>query len=276
MVRIVCFVMLLAGPLSAEVPLGEHPAFQTRFGLLQVHQVSEFEQGLSWNGQPIQGASDFRLSIAGAWGLPGTELDWVLIAANHGGNMCPGTWFLGRVDRLGIALSERFGDCAGGRVLDLRVFPAEIQIDIPHPDIAIDVQTIRFTGASLTVTLAEPVLGEGQAGQGDPRRWLGQHPMAALRDPDEQARFLTIMPENAFRLMVRQIGGPGGPTIERDGWVLGAACMAHQCNAYAAVWGIRLADGAAAATLLEAGGRDQHYGVAADPAFQRFVAENRF
>ena len=276
MVRIFCFVMLLAGPLAAEVPLGDHPVFQTRFGLLQVERASQFEQVLSWNGQRLQGVNDYGLAIAGAWGLPDTQIDWVLIAANHGGNMCPGTWFLARVDPQGITVSDRFGECAAGRVNDVRVFADYIQIDIPHPDIAIDYQTIDYLGGDLYITLAEPVLGEGEAGQGDPRRWLGQHPMAALRDPDEQARFLTIMSEDAFRLMVHQIGGPGGPTIQRDGWVLSAACMAHQCNAYAAIWGIRLADGAAAATLLEAGGRDQHFGLAADPAFQRFVAENRF
>lgn len=266
---------LLATPAAAQVELGEYPSFQTRFGMLQVQRQGEFEQVLTWNGQALP-VGDYNLSIAGAWALPDIELDWVLIGAHHGGNMCPHSWFLARVDPLGISVSPRIDECAGRRVLDLRILADRIEIDIPHADIAIDQQTISYDGRSLTAHLADAMLGEGQAGQGDPRRWIGQHPIAALRDPDEQARFLTIMDEAAFRLMVRQIGGPGGPTFERQGWVLAGACMAHQCNTRAALWGVRLADGQAAAAILEAGGPYRKFGLSDDAVFLQFLAEIAF
>ena len=158
---------------------------------------------------------------------------------------------------------------------DLRVYPDRVEIDIPHPDIAIDQQTVAFDGFALEVRLDAPVLGEGNAAQSDPRQWLGQHPIAPLRDANEQARFLGIMPEPFFRQMVAQIGGPGGGIFERDGWVMGSACMAHQCNAFAALWGIRLSDGAAAAALLELGGPTVSFGDFTDPVFEAFYFAER-
>ena len=274
MLRSLVLWIALALPATAQVDLGDYPAFQTRHGLLQVQDASQFEQVLTWNGQRLP-ASDRWLSIAGAWALADSDIDWVLVSANHRRNMRPGTWYLGRVDRLGIALSDRFGDCAGSRVQAMRVYPDRIEIDIPHPDIAVDLQTVAFDGRSLRVTLAQPILGEGQAGLSDPRQWIGQHPVSPLRDPNEQARFLSIMPEEFFRRMVAQIGGPGAGAFERDGWILAAACMAHQCNTNAAVWGIRLSDGAAAAAILELGGPTVSFGEFTDPVFEEFYFAER-
>lgn len=260
---------------SQDLVLGEYPAFQTRHGLLGVERASQWEQVLTWNGQPLPVVTDAFVSIAGAWALPDSDLDWVLISSAHNGNMCPGTWFLGRVDALGIALSERFGECAPGGVQDVRVYPDRVEVDLPHPDIAVDLQTVAFDGWALTVTLEAPVLGEGQASLSDPRQWIGLHPVMPLRDPNEQARFLDIMPEETFRLLERQIGGPGAGVFERDGWVLASACMAHQCNTHAGMWGIRLSDGAAAAAVLTLGGPTVSAGAFTDPVFEAFYFAER-
>lgn len=274
MFRLLIFWLLLAAPATAQVELGEYPTFQTRHGLLQVQQVDQWERTLTWNGQRLP-AADYFLHVAGAWGLPEADHDWFLISAAHNGNMCPHSWFLGRVDGRGATISDRFGDCVGSAMQDLRIFPDRIEVVIPHPDIAVDTQTVAFDGRVLTITEAAPVLGEGQAEASDPRQWIGTHPIMALRDPNEQARFLQIMPEETFRQLVAQISGPGAGVFERDGWVLASACMAHQCNAFAGMWGIRLADGAAAAAVLQLGGPTVSAGAFTDPVFEAFYFADR-
>jgi len=273
-IRAFALWLIFALPAAAQVETGAYPEFQTRHGLVHAVDINQFEQALAWNGQVLQ-VRDRWVNIAGAWALADSELDWVLVETNHGGNMCPSTFYLGRVDALGIALSQAFGECVAGAVQDLRLYPDRIEIDIPHPDIAVDFQTVAFDGNALTITEATPVLGDGTASLSDPRQWIGQHPVVALRDANEQARFLAVMPEPFFRQMVGQMSGPGAPVFERDGWVMGSACMAHQCNAYAAMWGIRLADGAPAAAILDLGGPTASLGAFDDPVFEAFYFAER-
>ncbi|MEM9319873.1 MAG: hypothetical protein AAGA70_12855 [Pseudomonadota bacterium] len=257
-------------PAAAQVALGSHEAFQTRFGHVSVVAASEFEEELAWNNQRL-GLRNRFVVIAGAWGLPNVEIDWVLIETNHGGNMCPGTYYLGLVDPLGIQISPPFGECLG-RILDLEVLPDRIELVLAHPDVSIDQQRVVFDGLTLSATDDAPVLGDGQAELSDPTQWLSHHPVVALRDGNEQARFLAVMSPDAFQQMARQMTGPGA-TQAREGWILGSACTAHQCNASAGVWGIRLADGAPAAAILRENAAAETFGAASDPVFARFLAE---
>lgn len=275
-----CLLALLAAPAAAQpVALGEYPAIQTRFGTLSVVPVSQWENGLFLNGtgQPL--AANRRVSLRGAFARGDEAQDWALVETNHGGNMCPTSYVLLRLSARGIARTGEFGDCLG-RIREVRLAPGRIEVDIEDPDIRIDLQRFTFDGAQLSVAQIAPAnVPTVPAGAGpDVTRWLAQHAGAIFDDASEQARFDAIMPRSEFEHLRRRVA-VGGKPVQRGNWVFGAGCMAHQCNAVAGFWGLRIADGAPVAVLLDRGQPPRYFGradVLADPAVAGFIAERAF
>ncbi len=262
---------------QAQVQLGDYQQFQTRFGQMQVTGTrGQGNQGLAFEGVSLPVEGNYSYSILGAWALEGSDADWVLTQAHHGGNMCgPGITVIrvsqGQVQVMGVT------EGCEGQVFDLRVAGESLELDIYEDGLRQRFNTYRFTGEGMTVTPgAEPFSAETPAGTGgDATRWIGQHPSRIFQDAGERARFLTIMSEEQIRDLANRIG-PANNVVQRGDWVLGAGCQAHNCNMAGGVWGIRISDGAAAAATLDQGAAPVTYGAAAsDPVFAGWIAENR-
>ncbi|MEM1273053.1 MAG: hypothetical protein AAGF88_04500 [Pseudomonadota bacterium] len=274
MIRSLMVILCLAGPAAAQVEFGYHDSLTTRFGQLVVIGEPPSQQ-LAFNGTIVPGLENWSIAIHGAWGLAEPAVDWVVIHSHNGGNACDPPRHILRISSEGYSVSPAFADCIYS-VQDIRVFPDRIELDMPHGDIAIESQTFIYDGTTLSARIDAPALGAGDPTVSDARRWLGQHPYRVFEDSAEQARFLRIMSDTEMRNLAGQMSGPGDGAILRDGWVLGAACMAHQCNIHAGAWGIRLSDGAAASAILANGIAPVVYGAAFDPVFQAWLSEQAF
>ncbi|MEX5729660.1 hypothetical protein Ga0609869_003013 [Rhodovulum iodosum] len=272
------FVALcLAAPAAAQpVSLGTYQAVQTRFGTLTVGPVSQWEQGLYLNGGGVPLAAEWRVTIRGAFARQGDDHDWVLVETSHNGNMCPVSYVVLRLSADALRRTAPFGSCLG-RIDGVRLAPGRFEIDLADPDIRVDLQRFAFDGARLTVAAIAPGAGPSDpAGPGgDVTRWLADHASALFNDPAEQARFAAIMPIAAFEEL-RQRTAVAGRAEQRGGWVFGAGCMAHQCNARAGFWGLRIADGTPVAAFLDRGAAPRWFGDRAalsDPSVAAFLAE---
>ncbi|MBF9029150.1 hypothetical protein HKCCE3408_01965 [Rhodobacterales bacterium HKCCE3408] len=263
---------LAALPARADVDLIEVTRLQTRFGEVQVIG-GDIDQQLWYDGQflPLNVAQLYW--IRGAWGLADEAQDWVLVSSNHMGNMCGGfeNYFLIRAQAGSAQVSPPIDACVG--VLDLRVYPGRVEIDMGHADLTIARETISWDGTSMTRTLVpaatQPVPGPGA----DVTRWIGSGSAQIFQDAGERARFGTVMPPEAVQQLY-EVVSLGGSVMQRDGWIMAAGCRPHMCGEVHGAWAIRIADGAVAAALARPGRTWQTYGQAGDPVFVRWLAEN--
>lgn len=275
--RLAAVLALVAAPVFAQpVTLGEYEAIQTRFGLLSVAPLSEWEKGLFLNGagQPL--AQNWHVSMRGAFARGDENFDWVLVETSHNGNMCPVSHVLLQVSPAGARATQPFGDCLG-RIREVRLEAGRIEVDLDDPDIRVDLRRYAFDGATITETAMAPAPAQvAPAGPGpEVTRWLAGHSGMLFDDASEQARFGAIMSLAQFDELRRRMA-VGGNAERRGGWVFGSGCMAHQCNAVAGIWGLRIADGAPVAVFIDAGRPPRFFGradVLADPAVAALAAE---
>lgn len=198
--------------------------------------------------------------------------DYVLVSDHAGGNACDPPIRLLRISQSGALVGPHVGGCVYPMALDVRLFPGRIEVDTPHRDIGIDREVFSWDGAALQSR--ELAQAPATTAPGDPRQWVGQHPFRIFEDPSERARFGEIMRDWQIEELATRIG-PAHSTIERNGWVLGAGCMAHNCNSRRGVWGIRLADGLPAAAAMDLGLSARQFGIAAgDPVFRAWIEEH--
>ncbi|WP_299194676.1 hypothetical protein [uncultured Litoreibacter sp.] len=239
--RAILLAIALAGPVWADYAAGNFSQAQTRFGALQI--VGDIgSQRVLFNGSDL-GITNHAYHIEGVWAVEGGSQDWAVLFSRHGGNMCGGGNYLAIMLTNGSATrTDEFGTCRG-RAIDVRVTPDMLELDVSDPAPRVSHQTFRFDGAQLTQTAvaqaAAPAAGLGA----DITRWLQQHPQALTQDPSEQARFARIMTPAQMDDMNRRMSGPG-VTEQLGDWIVGRACQAHQCNAAAAAWALRMTDGA--------------------------------
>ena len=257
----------------ADVPLGSHDRFQTRFGAISV--VGEApSQGLAVAAGALPVELDYMWQILGAWGMEGADHDWVLATHHHGGTMCgPGITVI-RMSAAEVRVMGETEPCEGA-LSDLRVEPQALELDIYADGLRQQFTTYRFDATGMSTTPGAAAFAATPAGGGpDATRWTGQHPSRLFADPGERARFLAILTEDQIRDLADRIG-PATPVVERDGWVLGAGCTAHACNISAGAWGIRIADGAPAAAFFDQGAAPRVYGPAAyDPVFAGWMMDH--
>lgn len=272
--RVLCFLIvgLLCGPANAQIELANTDQMQTRFGTVAV--VGEVgAQQLLLNGQIVPDLENWSLTIVGSFALADEPFDYVLVSDHGGGNACEPPLRLLRISAEGALVGPTVGGCVYPQVLDVRLASGQIEIDTPHRDFAVERSTFIWDGIS--VTEWEVAAGTAAPSRADPRQWVGQHPYRIFEDPAERARFEEIMRDWQIEELATRIG-PANSTIERNGWVLGAGCMAHNCGTRRGVWGIRIVDGEPAAATMDEGLGPQTFGIAAsDPVFQVWIEEHR-
>ncbi len=274
---------LILAPLMAaaqSVSLGDYPSLQTRFGLLTTTQGTTQATGaLTLQGYSDPLVQNHRISIKGAFALQGEAQDWVVVESSHNGNMCPTSYVILRLEQGRLNRSEPFGDCLG-QVLDVRLSPGKIEMDLRDPGLKAELQRFAYDGRTLTVSAIapqgtpQPAAGAGAA----VTRWIGTHPTELLNDTGERARFGRIMSLDQMEQLRRAIS-VANRTEQRGDWVFGAGCMPHQCNAVVGFWALRISDGAAAAGVFDRDATEVLYGFPdtfTDPVLLQFVGEKRW
>lgn len=284
MLRMLLLAMAALAPslAPAQVQLGNHSSFSTRFGPFEVRPAPSFGETIAIQGIPATAVLGPRagelvgqdVAILGAWALAEEAFDWVLVEVRPGGNMCNGAVYILQVSPDVVSMSAALRDCSTG-ILDLRVMPGAIEVDLFDPMLEVDRETVRFDGRSLTRTdhpapRVPPAIGGGAS----VLRWLGTSGPDIFGEPAERARFRTVMTDPDIQILYEQMIVPNAVSARGD-WVIGSGCMRHQCNTHRGIWGLRLSDGAVAAAILAAGQPDRLFGLANDPVFQAAVAETR-
>jgi hypothetical protein len=261
-------------PMSAQVDLGEYHVLDTRFGQIQVIG-GEADQQLWYAGEFLPLPVEPLYWIRGAFGMEGEDHDWVIVSSNHRGNMCGGygQWFLIRASAEGVVVAPPLDACMG--ILDVRVLPGRVEVDLSHRDLGIARETFTFDGTTLTsVLVPEEVVAPAGPG-GDVTRWIGRPTHEMFRDASERARLGTIMSPDQVQFLSTAMSF-GAQIEERDGWVLAHSCQQHNCGFSQGVWAVRIEDGAAAAALLQGDQLQvQGFGLVDDPVVAAFIAEVR-
>ncbi|MBF9034641.1 hypothetical protein HKCCE2091_10340 [Rhodobacterales bacterium HKCCE2091] len=273
--RLACLVTaFLAGPVAAQVELGSYHVFDTRFGQVQV-VGGDIDNYLAFEGELRNDLWGARLAILAGYGMEGESHDWLLVRVETGGNGCYPVHQVVRVSAAGLAASDAFGTCTS-QVLDVRVLPGLIELDMSNPDATVPMITYRFDGAVLASTEHAVTGRPDPAGAGeDVLRWLGQHPHALFDDLAERARLETVMTAEEVSDLSDHVFVSDAAFRHGD-WVIGKGCMAHQCHVTFGMWAIRIADGAVGAAIIGRDGTERLWGHAAtDETLRLYVEANR-
>ncbi|PTX56922.1 hypothetical protein C8N43_1587 [Litoreibacter ponti] len=251
-VRLALMVLIATvGVAGADYPDGNFKTAQTRFGLLQVTGALGAMR-INLNGTDL-GIEDWSINIDGVYALEGGAHDWVLLTVHFGGNACTAPKMVLRLSNGAVTRTDTFGVCKG-LAKDILFHPDAVEVVFSDSDPKVAQRVFRFDGVTLTDTpIAAGVAADTLAGGADVLRWLGRHPQNLLQDPGEQARLRRIMGPDGIDEMSRRMSGPG-EIRQEGGWVVGRACQAHQCNAAAAAWAIRISDGVPFAIFYDRGG----------------------
>lgn len=272
--RAICLALAtLAAPAAADVAMVQEHVFDTRFGQVQV-VGGEVDQRLWFAGDFLDGPDDDNYWIRAGFGMDGEAHDWVIVSSHHMGNMCGGysAYYLLQVGPEVARVSPRLDACRGIR--DVRVLPGEVEVDLSHFDVGISHETFTWDGVTLS-SVVVPAADAAPAGAGaDVTRWIGDAPNMVFQDAGERARFGAVMSPDEIQVL-SEVVSMGDSVFEADGWVIGRGCVRHACNAAQGLWGLRIADGAVAATILTSDGGAQSFGLTADPTIATAIAAIR-
>lgn len=277
--RILVFLLLLLPGLARaqSLQLGEYPQIQTHFGLLSVGKDPQgFFSRLYLQGYADPLHENRWITIRGAFVALGQTANWVLIESAHGGNMCPTSYIILRLEQGGLNRSQPFGECLG-QIQDAQLVPGRFTLLLDDPDLNVAARRFTYDGAQLLEEkLAQPPNSAAPAGAGaQVTRWVDQHPTSPFKDPAERARFATIMTPEELNALNTAISVANKTELRGD-WLFGAGCMPHQCNARSGFWGMRISDGAVVAGIFQSGGAHRFFGapvVLGDPMIRAYVAE---
>lgn len=262
---------------QADLPHGNYDRAETALGVLEVRKAAGQEQ-LYWNGVALD-IANWSVDINGVYAEPGSPHVWSVVTSHPGGNACDPPQIILRFGAEGIVRTSEIGGCnvaiAAFR-LSAGVFEAEYSVF----DLRKSRRVYRFDGVHLTETAvggtAPPPVSNLRGGD-DALRWVGTHPTDLLRDPQEQARLLTIMSYAQIEELLTYVSVAS--TVQRRGdWVLGAGCFPHVCNVQNGFWGIRISTGDAVAVIMSRGRPDRKFGDRfdfADGTIRQFIAERR-
>lgn len=278
-------------PATAQVAIAEYDQFQSRYGMAQVRSADGEEQ-LYVNGSAAPGIAGASVAIQGAWAREEEEVDW-LIVSSRTGDACPPPRFFVAISPEGFIVSQSFGHCVAD-LLDIRVLPGRIEVDVPHADPAIAHETIAFDGreistelvaapapAAALATVAEAGASAGASVTGtalpaiaaEALRLVGEHASAPLGVAEWRMRFLSIMTDADFADLTDRLHLSEG-IVQRGDWVLAEGCARQNCGLRHAVWGVRTTDGMLAAAILDSDAPIREFGPAgADAEFAGWIAE---
>lgn len=241
---------------AAELDI-QNKSVQTPGGMLTVRAIDDYQEALFIGNTPV-GLEDHKIWLSDVYKLPGTRDSVVVARAWSGGNGCGGYFKILRVSPTKLTASPEFGTCSD-LIRDFRLSFGRVELELGTLKAGLEYETFAYSGGQLVHTETPLKTASQAAGTGaDVRRWVGEHPENALRDPAERARFLKIMSLdelNDLALHVRVASA----VWEENGVVIGQGCFPHQCNTSNGMWAIDVATGRATA-LINDGGRIRTFG----------------
>ncbi len=253
--------------IAEELPYLE--PITSRFGTLSIADTQvEYgdAQQLMLNGVAVGGIVDRFVSIRALLPHPdGEPADWVLVSMANGGNGCPMMWAFVAVKADGANATKPFGTCSEGVLNPRTTEDAQVALDMTSFLEGEDYATYTYDGATVTEIIV-PYNNDGAttAGPGaDVTRWSGGHPAAPFEDASERLRFEAIMsPDQVLNLAARVV--VGSDTFTADGWVIGQGFDPASGGDIAALWAIRIADGAPLAIFIDTGLAPLGFGIPED------------
>jgi hypothetical protein len=268
MKRLLALLCLVAAPAMAEeLPYLE--PIESRFGSLTIADVQvEYgdAQQVMLGGSPVAGLVDRFVSIRALLPRPdGTAADWVLVSMANGGNGCPMLWAFVEVTAAGAVATDPFGTCSEAVLNPRTTDDGQVALDMTSYIEGEDYATYTYNGSSVSELIVRYNNdGATAAGAGDDvSRWSGGHPAAPFEDAGERLRFETIMSaDEVLSLAARVV--VGSDTITQDGFVIGQGFDPASGGDIAAMWAIRIADGAPLAIFMDTGQAPLAFGMSVD------------
>jgi hypothetical protein len=268
MKRSLALLCLVAAPAMAEeLPYLE--PIESRFGSLTIADTQvEYgdAQQLMLNGNPVAGLVDRFVSIRALLPRPdGGDAEWVLVSLANGGNGCPMLWAFVEVTAQGATATDPFGTCSEAVLNPRMTETGEVTLDMTSFIEGEDYATYTYNGSSVTeIIVRYNNDGATAAGGGDAvTRWSGGHPAAPFEDASERLRFETIMSADDVLSLAARVA-VGSDTVTQDGWVIGQGFDPASGGDIAAMWAIRIADGAPLAIFMDTGQAPMAFGLSVD------------
>ena len=247
-------ILLSTVPASAD-------SFFTRFSELEIvdrgHHLQELisngREGNWHPGRSVEGTLHWRLVMKSRiyWRQ---DADVIILRRLENNNFRGGRYQFVLVPETG---RERTGkpstDCSG-KILQMRVSPGAIELDVYNAEPHLSHVTLRYDGSEL-VEIDVPrddsrarIAGDGK----DVTRWIGVHPSVVLDDPPERRRFATIMADAELYDLVRNTKATY-PAESRlaDGTLVAWDCRRSACQDMYGAIAIELATGRPYALILD-------------------------
>lgn len=251
---------------AAELDI-QNKSVQTPGGMLTVRAIDDYQEALFIGNTPV-GLEDHKIWLSDVYKLPGTRDSVVVARAWSGGNGCGGYFKILRVSPTKLTASPEFGNCSD-LIRDFRLSFGRVELELGTLKAGLEYETFAYSGGQLVHTETPLKTASQAAGAGaDVRRWVGKHPEEIFANPEERARFLTIMDEerlNQLSVHVRVASA----VWEESGFVIGQGCYPHFCNLSDGMWAINVATGHPTA-VINLDGKISVYGASYDQLHWRF------
>lgn len=238
--------------LSAAVPAAAD-SFFTRFSELEIvdrgHHLQELisngQEGNWHPGRSVEGTLHWRLAME-------TRIYWrrdadvVVLYRLENNNTCAGRYQFVLVPETGRERASKPATDCVGEILQMRVSPGAIELDVSNGEPHLSHVTLRYDGFEMEEievprddSLAR-IAGSGK----DVTRWIGVHPSAILDDPTERRRFATIMAHAELYDLVRSTTH-AYPAESRlaNGTLVAWGCSRAACHDMSGAIAIELATG---------------------------------
>jgi len=251
--RFVVVFLLWVSPVWASISFPKYTQLDSHIGPLIVKQMDKYTQQVFINGQPVRGMDAKTISLHGIYTHSADNSQTVLLSMRHGGNGCFDDWIALRIVGNRILPGAAFGGC-GHTAIALRSDAQGLELDMPSNDLTHLFTTYRFSGAVFTSTarLRNDTSVPPAAAGNDTTRWVGTNPTEILNDATERRRFRTVMGDEFMNNLKNSVSVSTG-IIQDSGYIYGAGCWPHICNATAGVWALRISDGAVFAAIWRKG-----------------------
>jgi hypothetical protein len=161
--------------------------------------------------------------------------------------------------------TDPFGTCSEAVLNPRTTDDGQVALDMTSYIEGEDYATYTYNGSSVSELIVRYNNdGATAAGAGDDvNRWSGGHPAAPFEDAGERLRFETIMSaDQVLSLAARVV--VGSDTITQDGFVIGQGFDPASGGDIAAMWAIRIADGAPLAIFMDTGQAPLAFGMSVD------------
>ncbi|MDE0035064.1 MAG: hypothetical protein OXU75_18315 [Deltaproteobacteria bacterium] len=244
----VLVTLFAAAPASAD-------SIDTRFSELEIverghdfHELISNGREKNWHpARPVEGTRNWRLVFETLiyWRR---DADVVVLRRLENNNYCGGQYQFVLVPATGHEQASKPGPACSGSILQMRVSPRAIELDVVPIPIRPDLShlTLRYDGSEMEeIEVPRDDSRARIAGAGkDVTRWIGVHPAEILDDATERRRFATIMtPAELYDLVRNTRAAYPAESRLANGFLVARGCSHPSCQDMYGAIAIELATG---------------------------------